>query len=89
VADKGNVKMNTQNLIRSIISGLAIAVLYLIIGTVLDYGITQVVSQFFLTGCSEDCYFRIFNSIFVVAAILSVIGGVYAGLRSYKRSSQK
>jgi hypothetical protein len=87
--DKGNIKMNAQNLIRSIISGLAIAILYLIIGTVLDYGITQVVSQFFLTGCSEDCYFRIFNSIFVVVVILSVIGGVYAGLRSYKRSSEK
>jgi hypothetical protein len=83
------MKMNTQNLIRSIISGLAIAVLYLIIGTVLDYGITQVVSQFFLTGCSEDCYFRIFNSIFVVVAILSVAGGAYAGLRSYQRSSGK
>jgi len=83
------MKMNTQNLIRSIISGLAIAVLYLVIGTVLDYGITQVVSQFFLTGCSEDCYFRIFNSIFVVVVILSIIGGVYAGLRSYKRSSEK
>jgi hypothetical protein len=83
------MKMNTQNLIRSIVSGLAIAVLYLIIGTVLDYGITQVVSQFFLTGCSEDCYFRIFNSIFVVVAILSVIGGAYAGLRSYQRLSEK
>jgi hypothetical protein len=81
--------MNVQNIARSVITGLAITVLYLIIGTVLDYGITQVVSQFFLTGCSEDCYFRIFNSIFVVVVILSVIGGVYAGWRSYKHSSEK
>ena len=81
--------MNAQNIARSVITGLAITVLYLIIGTVLDYGITQVVSQFFLTGCSEDCYFRIFNSVFVVVVILSVIGGVYAGWRSYKRSSEK
>ncbi len=81
--------MNVQNIARSIITGLAITVLYLIIGTVLDYGITQVVSQFFLTGCSEDCYFRIFNSIFVVVVILSVLGGAYAGWRSYKRSSEK
>jgi hypothetical protein len=78
-----------QNLPRSVLSGLGAAVLYLLVGTVLDYVITQVVSQFFLTACSEDCYFRIFNSIFVVVALLSAIGGFRAGQGSYKRLSEK
>lgn len=73
-----------QNILRSILAGIGVAVLYLLIGTVLDYGITQIVSQFFLTNCSEDCYFKIFNSIFFVVALVSVAGGLRAGLRSSK-----
>ncbi len=81
--------MNAQNIARGILTGLGVAILCLLIGTVLDYTVTQVISQFFLTACSEDCYFRIFNSIFVVVALLSAAGGLRAGLRSYKRSSEK
>jgi len=81
--------MNVQNIARSILTGLGVAILYLLIGAVLDYIVTQVISQFFLTACSEDCYFRIFNSIFVVVALLSAAGGLRAGLRSYKRLSEK
>ena len=74
-----------QNILRSIFLGIGVAVLYLVIGTVLDYIVTQVLSQFFIKACSEDCYFKIFNSIFVVVALLSVAGGLRAGLRSYRR----
>ncbi len=81
--------MNAQNIARGILTGLGVAILCLLIGTVLDYIVTQVISQFFLTACSEDCYFRIFNSIFVVVTLLSAAGGLRAGLRSYKRSSEK
>lgn len=81
--------MNTpdkgKNILRSILSGIGIAVLCLLVGTVLDYLVTQTLSQFFISGCSEDCYFRIFNSLFVVAAVLSAAAGLGAGLRSYKR----
>ncbi|HET9590768.1 MAG TPA: hypothetical protein VFO91_18405 [Anaerolineales bacterium] len=81
--------MNTpdkgKNILRSILSGIGIAVLCLLVGTVLDYLVTQTLSQFFISGCSEDCYFRIFNSLFVVVAVLSAAAGLGAGLRSYKR----
>ncbi len=73
-----------QNIVRGILSGIGVAVLYLLIGTVLDYGITQITSQFFIADCSEDCYFKIFNSLFVVVALVSVAGGLRAGLRSSK-----
>jgi len=76
-----------QNIVRSILSGVGVAVLCLLIGAVLDYGITQVLSQFFIADCSEDCYFRIFNSIFVGVAVVSLAGGLRAGLRASKRSS--
>ncbi len=81
--------MNIQNIARSILSGLGVAVLYLLVGTALDYLVTQVISQFFLTGCSEDCYFKIFNSMFVLIVLLSAAGGLRAGLHSYKRLSGK
>jgi hypothetical protein len=77
--------MNIQNLARSILAGLGTALLILLIGIPLDYSITQFLSQVIIEGCSEDCYFRIFNSIFVVIALLSIILGLRAGLRSYKR----
>jgi hypothetical protein len=76
--------MNIQNLVRSILAGLGTALLILLIGIPLDYSITQFLSQVLIEGCSEDCYFRIFNSIFVVMALLSIVLGLRAGLRSYK-----
>ncbi|MBC7877717.1 MAG: hypothetical protein H7Y59_11165 [Anaerolineales bacterium] len=78
--------METQNknLVCSILSGVGITILSLLIGIVLDYGITQILSQYFIEGCSEDCYFQYFNSIFIVVAILSLVIGVLAGRRAYK-----
>jgi hypothetical protein len=81
-------KMNVQNLVRSILSGLGVAILILLVGIPLDYSITQIVSQVFIRGCSEDCYFRIFNTIFVVIAFLSFAIGLRAGIRSYKKLSE-
>jgi hypothetical protein len=77
--------MNVQNLARSILAGLGTALLILLIGIPLDYSITQFLSQVLIEGCSEDCYFRIFNSIFVVMALLSIGLGLRAGMRTYKR----
>jgi len=81
-----NAQNKGQSILRSIFSGVGVAILYLLIGTVLDYVVTQVVSQFFLTACSEDCYFRIFNFLFVVVVLVSLASGLRAGMRSYKRS---
>jgi len=81
---------NNGNIIfRSVFTGIAIAVLYLLIGTVLDYVVTQVLSQFILANCSEDCYFRYFNTIFVVVSLLSIAGGFRSGIRMYRRLSEK
>jgi len=81
--------MDSQNkvnaILRSVLTGTGVTLLILLIGTILDYVITQVVAQFFIPDCSEDCYFKVFNSIFVFVALLSAVGGVRAGLRSYKR----
>jgi hypothetical protein len=77
--------MKVKNIVQSVMWGLGVGVLYLLTGTVLDYIITQVVSQFFLTDCSEDCYFSIFNFIFVVVAVLSVAGGLLRGISVYRR----
>jgi len=85
--------METQNygnvIIRSVFTGLGIAILYLLIGTVLDYFVTQVLSQFILADCSEDCYFRYFNVIFLFVVLASIIGGIRGGLRAYKRGAEK
>ena len=75
--------------IKSVFAGLGVAVLVLMFGVVLDYVITQILSQYFLRECSEDCYFQLFNAIFIVVAVLSIAGGVYAALRTHKRSSEK
>lgn len=77
--------MNIQNLIRSILIGLGTAIGCIFVGILLDYSITQLLSQFLLTACSEDCYFRIFNVLFVIIAFLSLVLGLRAGIRSYKR----
>ena len=80
-----DAKNKPQNIIRSIFSGVKVAALCLVIGMVLDYAVTQTLSQFFFFFCSEDCYFNIFNFLFVIVAMLSVGGGIYAGIRYHKR----
>ena len=57
--------------IRSVLTGIGMVVLYLLVGTLLDYLVTQVLSQFVLVNCSEDCYFKYFNTIFFFVALLS------------------
>jgi hypothetical protein len=79
---KGNI------LVRSFLTGIGTTVLYLLIGTVLDYFITQGLSQFILTDCSEDCYFQYFNTIFAVVTLLSIVGGIRSGIRTYNRLSE-
>jgi hypothetical protein len=85
--------MDSQNkvnvILRSVLTGTGVALLMLLIGTILDYVITQVVAQFFIPDCSEDCYFKVFNFIFVLVVLLSAAGGARAGLRSYKRLIEK
>ena len=86
--------METQNnkgsaLLRSLLTGVGIVVLYLLIGTVLDYIVTQVLSQFFIADCSEDCYFRYFDAIFILVVSLSIAGGIRSGVRAYKRQAEK
>jgi hypothetical protein len=80
---------NGNPIVRSVVSGIGIAILYLLAGTVLDYIITQILSQFVVRDCSEDCYFRYFNFIFILVAVLSLAGGIRAGIRTYKRLSEK
>jgi hypothetical protein len=79
----------TKNIVWGVLSGIGIAGLYLLLGMILDYGLTQILSQYFIPNCSEDCYFKYFNAIFIAVALLSVAGGVWAGMRAYKRSSEK
>ena len=86
--------METQSykgntIFRSVLTGFGIAVLYLLIGTVLDYILTQVLSQFFIANCSEDCYFQYFNVIFILIALLSIAGGIRGGIRAYKHRPGK
>ena len=79
----------TKNMVEIILSGVGVVVLYLLLGTVLDYVSTQILSQYFSPDCLEDCYFGYFNAIFIVVALLSIAGGVRAGVRTYKRSAEK
>ena len=79
----------TKNIVLSILSGSGVVILYLLLGTLLDYGLTQLLSQYFIPNCSEDCYFRYFNAMFIVVVFLSVAGGIRAGMRAYKRSTEK
>jgi len=85
--------MQSQNrgnlFIRSVLTGLGMAILYLLIGLILDYLVTQMLSQFVLENCSEDCYFQYFNAIFFVVTILSIAGGLLRGVRTYQRLSKK
>jgi hypothetical protein len=73
----------TTGIVKSALSGLGATILYLILGVVLDYLLTQTISQYFLPECS----FRLFNTIFIVVVVLSISGGVYAAWRIYRRVS--
>lgn len=75
----------TKTITLSILSGIGITILSLVIGIVLDYVVVQVLSQFFLADCSEDCYFAYFNAIFYVIVLLSLIAGSVGGRRTYQR----
>lgn len=79
----------TKNMVRGALSGIGVTVFYLLLGTLLDYGLTQILSQHFIPNCSEDCYFKHLNLLFVFVALLSAAGGVRAGVRTYKQSSEK
>jgi len=74
-------------IVRSVLTGIGVTVLFLLVGTVLDYIVTQVLSQFFIADCSEDCYFRYFNTFFIVVALISVAVGIRSGVRMYRRLS--
>lgn len=86
---KAESQNKTPNIVQSVLSGIGVVILYLLLGTLLDYGLTQILSQYFIPDCSEDCYFKYFNAIFIIVAFLSVAGGVRAGVRAYKRSTEK
>ena len=74
--------------VRSVFVGIGITIVCLAVGLVLDYLITQLLSQFVLTDCSEDCYFRYFNIIFAVVAVFGLMGGIRNGMSSYQRLSE-
>lgn len=78
----------TNKIVPSVLAGAGVAILSLLAGTILDYIVVQILSQFFMAGCSEDCYFAYFNSLFVVVALLSVMVGIRSALRTYKRLTE-
>jgi len=78
-----------NNITRSVLSGVWVAILSLLAGAILDYIVAQVLSQYLISGCSEDCYFAYFNSIFFVVVLLSAVIGIRSGLWTYKRLSEK
>jgi len=88
-----NTQTNRSNkmnkIVPSVLAGVGVAILSLLVGIILDYVVVQILSQYFISGCSEDCYFAYFNSLFVVVVLLSVVIGVRAGLRTYKRLLEK
>jgi hypothetical protein len=83
-----NQQNKSRHLILSVLSGVGITILFLVIGTILDYIVVQILSQYFLSDCFEDCYFAYFNAIFFVIALLSLIAGITSGFRTYKRRSE-
>ena len=72
--------------LRSVLMGIGMMIVYLVVGVVLDYGVTQLLSQFIIHDCSENCYFNYFNIFFGIVIVLSILGGVRYGRRLYKRS---
>lgn len=83
-----NHQNKTKITVLSVLSGIGITILTLIIGMILNYVIVQILSQFFLSDCSEDCYFAYFNAIFFVVALLSLAVGFVSGRRTYRRYSE-
>ena len=79
----------TNRIVWSVLVGVGVIILSLLVGTILDYIIVQILSQYFISGCSEDCYFAYFNSIFVIVALVSLVIGIRRGLMSYRRLSEK
>jgi hypothetical protein len=78
-----------KNIVQSSLTAIGFMLLYILLGTILDYAVTQILSEYFIPNCSEDCYFGYFNAIFVVVLALSVVGGARAGVRSYRQSFEK
>lgn len=78
-----------KNIVQGALSAIGFMVLYILLGTILDYALTQILSQYFIPNCSEDCYFGYLNAIFLVVITLSVVGGARAGVRTYRRSFEK
>jgi hypothetical protein len=81
-------KSKVNAITRSVITGFGMTILFVLLGTVLDYIVTQVLSQFILTDCSEDCYFRYFNLFFIFVALMSIYLGIRSGIRTYRRLSE-
>ena len=79
----------TRIIALSFLSAIGITILSLLVGTVLDYIIVQILSQYFLSNCSEDCYFAYFNMIFLVVVLLSSMIGFAGGTRTYRRLSER
>ena len=73
----------------SVLSGIGITILSVILGIILDYIAVQILSQYFLSNCSEDCYFAYFNAVFFVVALLSIIVGFTGGKRTYRQLSER
>ena len=84
-----NQPNKTNKIIPSVLTGVGFAILSILVGTIVDYIVVQILSQFFLSGCSENCYFAYFNSIFVLVVLISVIIGTRRGLQTYRRLSEK
>ena len=78
-----------KNIVQGTLSAIGFMVLYVLLGTILDYAVTQILSEYFIPNCSEDCYFGYFNALFLVVITLSVVGGAQAGVRTYRRSFEK
>lgn len=79
----------TRIIALSLLSGIGITILSLLVGTILDYVIVQILSQYFLSNCSEDCYFAYFSMIFFVVVLLSSMIGFAGGTRTYRRLSER
>lgn len=79
----------TRIITLSVLSGIGITILSFLIGLLLDYVVVQVLSQFVLSDCSEDCYFAYFNAIFFMVALLSLVVGFVGGRRMYRRLAER
>ena len=78
-----------NKIVSSVLAGVGFAILSLLVGIVLDYIVVQILSQFFLADCSEDCYFTYFNAIFIIVALVSAVLGIGFGMRNYRHISEK